>query len=125
LTQELHSLSRLKNSGSVHAFPLQFRFVRRKEIQGLQVRLSETLPEFLKRELTKTVDKVSLPATLKMLLPLITSSLDNMTEQGAENIANGILDFAGQVWKLQQDAKKSQLIEAEVLPIHALSSNES
>jgi hypothetical protein len=48
-----------------------------------------------------------------------------MTEQGAENIANGILDFAGQVWKLQQDAKKSQLIEAEVLPIHALSSNES
>ena len=60
-----------------------------------------------------------------MLLPLITSSLDNMTEQGAENIANGILDFAGQVWKLQQDAKKSQLIEAEVLPIHALSSNES
>lgn len=57
-----------------------------------------------------------------MLLPLITSSLDNMSETQCENIANGILDFAGQVWKMQQDAKKSQLIEAEVVPIHALSS---
>jgi hypothetical protein len=45
-----------------------------------------------------------------------------MTEEQCQNMANGILDFAGKIWKLQQEAKEDKKISLEVVSQNALSS---
>lgn len=70
--------------------------------------LSETLPLLLQEEMKKLAP--SLPVTVAIFLPSITKSLPRLTEQQANNVAEQILDFAGKVWKLQQDAKIVDLV---------------
>lgn len=76
-------------------------------------RLSETLPLLLQNEMSNLLAQVSLPVTARIFLNSTSKFLPQLTENQANEVAERILDFAGKVWKLQQDAKVIEIASAE------------
>lgn len=79
--------------------------------------LSQTLPILLQEETTKLLAQVSLPATARIFLSSISKFLPQLTENQANEVANAILNFAGRVWQLQQDASAPAplIVEAKII----------
>jgi len=78
--------------------------------------LRESLPLLLTSELERISASVSLPATAQIFLRSITKFLPQLTEAQANNVADQILDFAGKVWKLQQESKTLEIVIEKIEP---------